>query len=249
MAKNSRIIATKGKEHFPPQEYFVRDISKDFSIKYGKIKKKDLKKKNSRIKTNTGKDYLIFESQFVDDYKRIRRGAQIIPLKDIGMIIATTGIDKSSVILEAGGGSGGFSCFVSKYVKKIISYDIDDESLEVIRHNIKSLEIKNIAVKKADVYKKIDEKNFDMILFDLPEPWKAIENASKALKVGGFLVSYSPTIVQSQQFVNTLTDSLMHVKTVEMTERMWKIEGQVVRPISKSILHSGFITFARKISK
>ena len=245
----SRMLATRGKEHFPPQEYFVRDISQDFSIRYGIIKKEGLKKKSGKVSTNTGKEYLIFEPQFVDIYKRIRRGAQIIPIKDVGAIISNTGIGRNSVILEAGGGSGGFSCFASQYVKKVISYEIDDENIGIIKDNIKYLGIRNILVKKVDVYKKIDEKSFDMILLDLPEPWRAIENASKALKTGCFLVSYSPTIVQSQQFVNALTESFMHEKTIEMTERMWKIEGQVVRPVSKSILHSGFITFARKIAK
>ena len=249
MDKNARMLATKGREHFPAQMYFVNDISKDFHIKYGIIKKEDLKKKNTKIKTNTGKEYAIFEPQFINFYKRIKRGAQIIPLKDIGFIIAETGIGKSSVILEAGGGSGGFSCFASGYVKKIISYEIDDDNIEIIKDNIKSLDIKNIIVKKADVYKKIDEKNFDMILLDLPEPWRAIENAEKALKTGGFLVSYSPTIVQSQQFVNALTENLFHMKTVEITEKPWKIEGQIVRPISKASIHSGFITFAKKISR
>jgi len=249
MDKNSRIIATKGREHFPEQEYFVKDISRDFHIKYGIIKKEDLKKKNTKVKTSMNKEYCIFEPQFIDFYKRIRRGPQIIPLKDIGFIISETGIGKDSVILEAGGGSGGFSCFASRYVNKIVSYEIDDENIDLIKNNLKTLGIRNVAVKKADIYGKIAEKNFDMVLLDLPEPWKAVENASGALKTGGFLVSYSPTIMQSQQFVNALTDSLMHIKTVEVSERMWKIEGQVVRPISKSTIHSGFITFARKISK
>ncbi|MBW3022959.1 methyltransferase domain-containing protein [Candidatus Woesearchaeota archaeon] len=245
----ARIIVTKGKEHFPAQEYFVRDTSEDFHIKYGLIRKEDLKKTSGKVKTNTNKEYSIFTPSFIDYYKRMKRGAQIIPLKDIGVILSFTGIGKDSVVMEAGGGSGGFSCFVSQYVKKIVSYEIDDENISLINDNLKYLGIKNVSVKKADVYKKRDEKDFDLILLDLPEPWKAVENASKALKVGGFLVSYSPTITQNQQFVNALTNSLMHVKTIETIERLWKIDKQVVRPVSKSSLHSGFITFARKISE
>lgn len=247
MDKKTRIIINKGNKILPPQQYFVRDITKDFHTKYGIISKNDLKKKNTKIKSSTGKEYSIFEPSFIDFYKKISRGPQIIPLKDIGIIIAKTGIGKNSVIIEAGGGSGGFGCFVANYVKKVISYEIEDKHIEIMKQNIKSLGLKNIIIKKADIYENIEEKNIDMIVLDLPEPWRAIKNAEKALKTGGFLVSYSPTIMQTHRFVNSLTDLFFYIETIELMERPWKIEGIVARPLSKSIIHSGFITFARKI--
>lgn len=247
-----RIVATKGREYIPAQEYFVRDAEKDFHTRYGIIKSSELQKpEGSKIKSSMDKDYFVFPARFIDFYKRIRRHAQIIPLKDIGLIIAATGIDKKSVILEAGGGSGGFGCFVSRLVKQVISYDIDDDSIATIRENMKYLEIKNIKVKKLDIYEKIEDKNIDLVLLDVPEPEKAVANANKALKAGGFLVIYTPQVNQMQGAMDEVSkfEGLMPVKIVELIEREWKIGRQIARPISKSNIHSGFISFVRKISK
>ena len=43
-------------------------------------------------------------------------------------------------------------------------------------------------------------------------------------------------------------DSLAHIKTVELIEREWEAEERKVRPKSKGIGHSGFLSFARKVS-
>jgi tRNA (adenine57-N1/adenine58-N1)-methyltransferase len=89
-----------------------------------------------------------------------------------------------------------------------------------------------------------------VVLLDLPEPWKAIGPADKALKIGGLIVAYCPQITQAQVFVNELAkmNNYIHAKSVEIIERDWKIEGQIVRPRSLSNIHSGFITIVRKIN-
>jgi len=246
-----KIIATKGREFVKPQYYYAEDASKDFHTKYGVIKAADLKKpEGSKVTSSTGRDYFVFSPKFIDFYKRIKRHAQLIPLKDVGLIVARTGIGKDSVVIEAGAGSGGFSCFVSRFVKKVISYDIDDESISTVRENAKRLGIKNIETKKINIYEKTDDKG-DLFLLDVPEPWKAIENASKSLRPAGFLVIYTPTINQMQQAMNKISEyeGLMPLKTVELLEREWKVSGQIVRPVSRANIHSGFVSFIRKLSK
>ena len=52
--------------------------------------------------------------------------------------------------------------------------------------------MKNIKIKHKDIYNETEEEDIDVVTLDVPEPWKALENVSKALKPGGFLVSYSP---------------------------------------------------------
>lgn len=247
----AKIIATKGREFVKPQKYFVDDTSKDFHTKYGKISVDELKKDDGeKIKTNTDKDYFIFSPQFIDLYNRLRIHAQIIPLKDVGLILAKTGIGKDSVVLEAGAGSGGFSCFVSRFVKKIISYDIEDECIATVKENLKRLDINNVELKKINIYETVEDKDVDLVLLDLPEPWQAIENAKKALKPGGFLVIYTPSVSQMQKAMNKIEEfeGFMPTSTIELLERKWKIEGQISRPISRSNIHSGFISFIRKIS-
>ena len=228
--------------------YFIEDTSKDYHCSDGVFSKDDLKK-SGIIKTNKGKEFLIIEASFIDSFKGIKKLAQTIPLKDLGFILAETGIDKESIIIDAGSGSGGAACFLARYAKKVYSYDIHPKCLAQAKSNAEYFGIKNIEFKQLDAYKEIPARNVDLVLLDLPEPWRAIESADKSLNKGGFIVVYCPQITQSQQFINEIMKKdYLHLKTVEIIERDWKVEGQIVRPRSLSNIHSGFITVVRKIN-
>ncbi len=230
-------------------KFLVKDISNDYHTKHGFFKKEDLKKTDKVIMTNTGKEFSIFDPFFIDVYRKIRRSAQIIPLKDIGLIIAETGIGKKSRIVDAGSGSGALCCFLANIAKEVTTYDIREDFIGIVSHNIDYLKLKNIKIKNKNIYEGIDEKNVDAVVLDLPEPWLAIEPAKKALKAGGFLVSYSPTIPQVADFVNKISSSndFVHIKTSEIIEREWEVFERKVRPKSQGIGHSGFISFIRRI--
>jgi tRNA (adenine57-N1/adenine58-N1)-methyltransferase catalytic subunit len=228
--------------------YFVENLDKDFHCSDGVFSKDDLKNSNMIIKSNTNKEFFIIDADFIDSFKGIKKLAQTIPLKDLGFILAETGLNKNSVVVDAGAGSGASACFLARHVKRVYSYDINQSNLNQAKNNAEYFEIKNIIFKIADVYTKIPNKNVDLILLDLPEPWNAVDSAFRALKPGGFLIVYCPQITQSQELVNTASQSnFLHLKTVEIVERDWKIEGQIVRPRSLSTIHSGFITVMRKI--
>ena len=231
--------------------YYVSDISNDFHGAEGVVKKKDLKKKDgSVVKTNTNKEFIVLSSSFIDDYKRIKRGPQIIPLKDIGVIIAETGLGKKSRVLEAGTGSGAVACFLANFVKEVISYDIKKEHVQIAKENVKHLGFKNVTIKNKNIYKEVDAVDADLLILDLPEPWNAIRSAEKALKIGGFIVSYSPTIPQVIDFANTISTSKNFIvqKTIEIIQRSWDVRERKVRPKSSGIGHSGFLTFVRRVS-
>ena len=238
------VVISEGKK------YFIEDINKDFHSTDGIISKSDLNKNGVLIKSSTGREFYIFNASFMDSYKGIKKLAQTIPLKDLGFILAETGIDKKSVVVDTGAGSGGCACFVARHVKKVYTFDINELHLEQTRKNILYFGLKNVVVKKADAYSKLPVKNADLVILDLPEPWRAVESANNALKVGGLIISYCPQITQSQQFINKLfkKDNYIQIKTVEIVERDWKVEGQIVRPRSLSNIHSGFITVVRKIN-
>ncbi len=253
------IIKTKkavvdGREHTVVKgtQYYVTDTSKDYQTKYGIIPKTELKKTSgSSVKSKTGKEYQIIESQYIDEYKRLRKLPQTIPLKDLGFIAAEVGLDKNSVVVDAGLGSGASAIYFANQCKKLTSYEIRDDHIKVAKENIHKIGVKNITVKKKDITKGIDEKNVDLVMLDLPEPWEVIEHAAKSLRVGGFLVNYSPSIIQTSDFVKVLAkeNKFLCLKTVEILERKWEVDGRKVRPKSIEVGHSGFITFARKIAK
>lgn len=232
------------------RKFYVKDLKADFHTQFGFIKKADLKKKDGTIiLTNTGKEMVLFKPVFIDSYRRIKRDPQIIPLKDIAAIIAETGVDKTSLVVDAGAGSGALCCFLANIAKKVVTYELREDFSQTCRFNIEMLGLKNITLKRKSIYDGIDEKNVDLITFDLPEPWMALEHAKKALKIGGFLVSYSPTIPQVADFVNAAEkiEGLMHIKTIEIIEREWEVKDRKVRPRSQMIGHTGFLSFLRRI--
>ena len=247
MASIKRIIITK-----QGRKFYIKDIEQDFHTQYGYIKKEDLKKskQDNLLKSNTGKEFFIFEPIFIDLYRKIKRDAQIIPLKDIGFIIAETGINKKTRVLDAGSGSGALACFLASIAKEVITYEIREDFIGIVKDNIQFLGLKNIKIKNKNIYNEIDDKNIDIIILDVPEPWKAIENCSNALKISGFLVSYSPSIPQVIDFVTAVrkNESFVYLKTAEMTEREWEVEERKVRPKSQGLGHSGFLSFARKVA-
>ncbi|MFH0876470.1 MAG: tRNA (adenine-N1)-methyltransferase [archaeon] len=234
---------------YKDNKYFVKDLESDFHTEFGFIKKDVLQstKGGDLLTTNTGKEFSVFEPFFIDQYQKIKRGAQIISLKDIGVIIAECGINRDSVILDSGAGSGASVCFFASVCKKVISYELREDFYKIVQKNIDFLDLKNITLKNQDIYLGIDEKNLDVIILDLPEPWNVIPHAIKALKPGGFLVSYSPCIPQVADFVNALGSEFVHLKSVEVTEREWEISQRKVRPKTRQLGHTGFLTFTRKI--
>ena len=234
------------------RKFFAKSLDEDLHTQYGFIKKEELKKakEGSLLKSNTGKEFFIFNPSFIDLYRKIKRDAQIIPLKDIGFIIAETGINKESKVLDAGSGSGALACFLASIAKEVITYEIRDDFVEIVKSNIEFLNLRNIKIKNKNIYEEIDDKNIDVAILDVPEPWKALENCSKAIKPCGFLVSYSPSVPQVADFVNELrkNESFVYLKTAEIAEREWEVEERKVRPKSQGIGHSGFLSFARKVT-
>jgi len=247
LIKKPRTVDVDGKKVVISKfEKHLVDDTKDFSTQFGNIKKVELKKNKVKV----GKEeYYIMEPAFLDEYKKIKRLAQIITLKDAGAIITNTGINKNSVVLEAGTGSGGLTCLLGSIAKKVISYDFVDEHTKVAEQNMNALGLKNIELKKGNIfdYKKINEKNVGVFILDVTEPWKGIKTAEKVLKKGGFLVSYSPNINQVEKFVKALSDKFLYGKTIEIMEREWTVKGKVLRPKMKDIGHTAFLSFARLI--
>jgi len=195
------------------------------------------------------KEFVILDASYIDIFKRLKKLPQTIPLKDIGIIIAETGLNKDSIVVDGGLGSGALAGALAHIAKHVTSYEIRDDCIQTAEANLKHLGV-NVTIRNKSLYDGIDEKEVDIITIDVPEPWKVIKHAVKALKIGGFLVNYSPNTTQVQEFVNELQkhDNLLHLKTIEIIERLWKVEGKIVHPKGTDIGHSGFITFSRKIS-
>lgn len=228
------------------EQWYVRDTGKDFHCMGAIIRKEDLKPGKLNVGSH---EFIIIPDTFLDEYKGIRRDAQIITRKDLGFIIGFCGMTKESIIVESGIGSGGATVLFAKLCKKVYSYEIEQNNIDVAKENIDRLRIRNVTITKGDFYdpKIVKVKNADLVLLDLPEPWNAMVSAKKAVKLGGYIVAYTPSITQAAKFVNGLPEGMLFERTTEIIDRDWKIKGDAVRPVTADIGHTAFLTIVRRI--
>jgi tRNA (adenine57-N1/adenine58-N1)-methyltransferase len=234
-------------------------LSKDFKIIVEEGKSKisthlgniDLKnlKERKKIKSHLGKEFFVIKPNIIDLIEKMKRGAQVILPKDVAIIIAYTGLMPDWKVLDVGTGSAFSSIFIANYLTKgkVVTYEKDERFYKIAKENIEFSELKNIKIVKKDFLKGIKEKDFDLILLDLEDANKAIKIAYNSLKVGGYLVVYSPTVDHLLKFCREMKKfSFTEIKIVENIVREWQFE-KTLRPKTKGIMHTGFITIARKI--
>lgn len=230
--------------------YYFNGVG-DLHCKEGVVKNEDINSGELIVKSHMGKELLVFDANPYDVRQKFSRGPQIITDKDLGYIISKSGITKNSIIVEAGGGSGVATCFFSQIAKKVRTYEIREDHIEVINKNLELIEAKNVKLIKADINKKISkEKDFDMLFLDLPDHHKVVEKDILGLKKGHFIVCYVPSITQVLDITNVISNrkDLYLEEISETNVRNWKAWGQVARPHHrKETDFTAFLVFIRKL--
>lgn len=180
-------------------------------------------------------------------YRKLKRGPQVILPKDIGIIISYSGIDKNSICIDAGTGSGWLALSLARICKHVYSYDVREDFISIAERNRAFLGLDNVTLKNKDVSKKVDETGADLFTLDLPDSEKALRNAKKALKDGGCVVGYLPHMEQVKKFSTTLSRlGFADIYTVEVIVRDMLVREEGIRPTTKGIWHTAYLTFARK---
>lgn len=208
------------------------------------------KKYGDTIKSGTGKVFTIVKPNIIDILKkRVKRSAQVLLPKDIASIIANTGIVGDSLVVDAGTGSGYLAIFFAKLLPKsiIVTYEADKEFFKIAQKNMRSAGVWNVKMRNKNVTKGIQEKNVDLVVLDLKDAGLAVKYAYKSLKVGGWLAVYSPTADHLIKINKELKKfRFSSTKIVENIEREWQATN-TMRPKTLGLMHTGFLTFARKI--
>jgi len=182
------------------------------------------------------------------------RGAQVIYPKDIGPILILADIFPGARILESGVGSGALTTALLRAIGpagSVTGYEIRDDFAQRAIRNVHAFLGDDVPldVQVRDVYEGIDARDLDRVILDLPEPWRVVKHAIEAMRPGGILCAYLPTILQ----VGRLRDELAAapfgmVETLEVLQRGWHVEGQSIRPDHRMVAHTGFLTVARLLS-
>jgi len=227
----------EGKLHTQDGIFNFDDIAK---IKFGE-----------KIKTHLNREFLIAKPNINDIlWKKCNRLPQIITPKDSSLILAYTGISQGSFVIDVGTGSGFLAIFLANYIKpgRVVTYEKDKKILKVATENVRLSGLsKFIKIKYKDATKGIAERDADLVTVDIQNPERVIRHAYKSLKIGGFLCIYSPTIEEVMAAAKSIRKlDFSYTNTVENIVREWQTE-RTTRPKTMGLLHTGFITFARKV--
>ncbi|MYB03498.1 MAG: tRNA (adenine-N1)-methyltransferase [Acidimicrobiaceae bacterium] len=208
----------------------------------------------SRLRSTRGSSFLALRPTLADAVLKMPRGAQVIYPKDIGPILMLADILPGARVLEAGIGSGALSMAQLRAGAVVTGYERREDFCARARANVERFcgaeALERYRTEVRDVYEGIDETGLDRVVLDLPEPWQVVPHASVALRPGGILLAYTPSIMQVQRLRRALDDSAFDLhETVEVLQRGWHVEGEAVRPNHRMVAHTGFLTVSRLIEQ
>ena len=202
------------------------------------------------LRSTRGATFTAFRPTLADFVLKMPRGAQVIYPKDLGPILMLADIFPGAKVLESGVGSGALSMTLLRAGAEVTGYELRADFAARARTNVDAFLEPELGeryrVEERDTYAGIDESGLDRIVLDLPEPWQVVPHATEALRPGGVLVAYTPTIIQAVQLREAFEPTAFELaETIEVLQRGWHIEGQSVRPDHRMVAHTGFLTHAR----
>jgi tRNA (adenine57-N1/adenine58-N1)-methyltransferase catalytic subunit len=132
---------------------------------------------------------------------KMPRGAQVIYPKDLGPILMLADIFPGARVLESGVGSGALSMTLLRAGAVVTGYELRADFATgpdaTSSRSSATPALERYHVEERDCYDGIDGDDFDRVVLDLPEPWQVVPHAQEALRPGGILVAYTPSITQA----------------------------------------------------
>jgi len=203
------------------------------------------------VKSHLDHSFKIVKPNVNDFIDLMERRCSILIKKDIGQVLAHTGLGAGSRVVDAGTGAGAIALHFGNVVGlqgKVFTYEIREDFAEVAHRNIDNFGITNIEVKNKNIKEGIDEDNIDLIFLDLPKPFEIFEEAMESLNVGGWLAVYAPYIDQAETSYRVAKKlGFYDIEIIETLERGLEVRTQGVRPKTRMVGHSGYLLFARKL--
>ena len=221
----------------------IIDIASIIGMEYG-----------SAIRTTEGKLIFLMEPTIYDFIMKSERRTQIVYPKDLGYIVARTGLKNGSKVLEIGTGSGALATFMASIVKPeghIYSFDVNSDFMEIAKRNLEKAGMaRYVTLHQHDPHQGVDIRNVDVATVDLGDPWTVVDQVYDALKGGGAFVAICPTTNQIEKTAEQLKKSgYADIDCVELMIRNMEAREGMTRPSMRMIGHTTYLVFARKVEK
>lgn len=221
----------------------VIDVGATVGMEYGSV-----------IRTTEGKVVFLLEPTIHDFIMKSERRTQIVYPKDLGFIAARTGMKNGSKILEVGTGSAATATFFASIVKPdghVYSYDVNPDFMEIAKRNLEKAGMADyVTLNHHDPHLGVEEREMDIAIVDLGDPWTVLDQVHDALKGSGAFVAICPTMNQIEKTATELKKSgYADIETVELLIRVMEAREGMTRPSMRMIGHTTYLVFARKVQK
>ncbi|MGH8903013.1 MAG: tRNA (adenine-N1)-methyltransferase [Egibacteraceae bacterium] len=230
----------------------------EFHFHGGAVAHDDLlgRSEGSWVRSAKGAVLLAVRATAADWTLEAPRGAQVVYPKDQAMIVALGDIAPGTVVVEAGAGSGALTCALLRAVGtsgRVTSFELRPEHAVVAERNVAERFggcPPNWELRVTDVVSGLAGLACDRVVLDLLDPGAVLEAAASALRPGGILVAYTPTVPQIMRLREALAADQRWglARTCETLVRDWHVDGLAVRPDHRMVAHTAFLTTARRLA-
>jgi tRNA (adenine57-N1/adenine58-N1)-methyltransferase len=208
----------------------------------------------SLVYTQRNEPFRILRPTYAHLIPNLPRKAQVIYPKDVGVMLLWGDVYPGALVVEVGAGPGSLTIALLRMIGpsgKLTTVEIREDHIAMARANVARFfgDAPNWTVQLADAYEGFDAHDIDRLLIDVPEPWRVLPHAARAMRYGGVLVSYVPTVMQVKSLVDELRahPGFDAVEVMENLHRYWHVKDLSVRPEHRMVAHTGFIITARRV--
>lgn len=204
---------------------------------YGSLPHADIVGRRFGTKVNVGKRdsfvYLLSPSPELWTATLPHR-TQILYIADISMIVLQLEVQRGSVVIEAGTGSGSLSHALARAAGgagHLHTFEFNAHRAELAAGEFAANGLSGrVTCKHGDVcaeswsYEGLDDCSVDAAIFDLPQPWEAVRRVAPLIRPGGRLCTFSPCIEQIARTLDVLAScGFTGAETVEVLVRTHEV--------------------------
>jgi tRNA (adenine57-N1/adenine58-N1)-methyltransferase len=174
----------------------------------------------------------------------------------MGFQILNSTMASGSTVLECGGGSGGFTTILARFIGdagRVHVFERRAEFIELAQKNLARVGLEHRVTwhhrdPSLDGFAVEGVAGFDAAFIDVPEPWTLIKPAWEALKPGCSLTSLSPNVEQVRRTVEAMHQvGFGRIWTVETLERELLVRDTGTRPREMMRSHTGYLSFGARL--
>jgi tRNA (adenine57-N1/adenine58-N1)-methyltransferase catalytic subunit len=207
------------------------------------------------VRSHLGYAFVILEPGTCDLINQLKRTTQIMYPKDISYVLIRLNITPDSHVIEAGTGSGGLTLALARLLSgsgHLYSYEIRPDVVQLAHKNLESLGLAGrVEFRLRDIAEGFDETDVDALFLDLRQPGPYLPQVAASLKDSGFFGAILPTTNQVSDLLRDLEaqQTFAQIEVEEILVRPYKPVPDRLRPMDRMIAHTGYLLFARKVSR